>query len=89
MLSPPVIMVLLFFVQKGELLKAEFRVNAHNRLEVCSTTCFGSVHCDCMQLIMTCEVLSFYLFFNVRPIARSMASKQIFSLATWWLKIEL
>lgn len=82
-------MMLLFFVQKGELLKAEFRVNAHNRLEVCSTTFSGSVNCGCMQLIMTCEVLSFYLFFNVRPIARSMAFKLIFSLAAWWLRIEL
>lgn len=88
-MCPLVIMVLLFFVQKGELLRAVFRVNAHNRLEVCPKTCYVPISCGCMQLVMKCEASSFDFLFYFRPTARSMGSKLIFSLAVWWLKTEL
>lgn len=52
--------MLQFFLQKGELLRAVFRVNAHNRLEVCLGTVFTLVVAVFTIQYMKHEVSIFY-----------------------------
>lgn len=73
-------------LQKGHVFKALFRVNAHNRLEVCHHSAFpiffglfvfDNVH---IMHVLSCAV---------RPIAKSMEFKRIFSLMEFQHRIEL
>lgn len=75
-------------VQKGDVFRALFRVNAYNKLEVCSNQILPYPHFLLGDILW----LRFFILFsilNVRHIAKLMEYKRMFSLVVWWPKTEL
>lgn len=76
-----------FCFQRGDAFKALFRVNAHNRLEVCTKGFF--MYGSLWPLVLFREMHVLRKFFHFRPTAKLMECKRTFSLVDWWIKIEL